>query len=57
MKARSVVVPGEYEVILSDKLLDALGIEIVKAGIGYWRFSGEPINRVRRSAKPQFWVG
>jgi len=56
VKARAVVVPGEYEVILSDKLLDVLGIEIVKAGIGYWRFSGESINRVRKSVKPQFWI-
>ena len=57
VKARAVVVPGEYEVILSDKLLDVLGIEIVKAGIGYWRFSGEPINCVRKSVEPQFWIG
>jgi len=56
VKARAVVVPGEYEVILSDKLLDVLGIEIAKAGIGYWRFSGESINRVRKSVKPQFWI-
>ena len=57
VRARAVAVPGEYELILSDKLLDMLGIEIVKAGMGYWRFSGEPINRVRKSVKPQFWVG
>ena len=56
VEARAVAVPGEYEVILSDKLLDVLGIEIVKAGLGHWRFSGEPISRVRRSVEPQFWV-
>ncbi|MHA1593943.1 MAG: hypothetical protein ACTSXX_04285 [Candidatus Baldrarchaeia archaeon] len=57
VKAKAVVVPEEYEVILSDKLLDALGIEIIKAGMGYWRFSGEPISRVRKSVEPQFWIG
>ena len=41
VRARAVAVPGEYELILSDKLLDMLGVEIVKAGLGYWRFSGE----------------
>jgi len=56
-RARAVAVPGEYEVILSDRLLDMLDIEIVKAGMGYWRFSGEPINRVRESVEPRFWIG
>ena len=36
MKAHAVSVPGEHEVLLSDKLLDALGIEIARAGMGYW---------------------
>jgi len=56
VSARAVSVPGEHEVLLSDKLLDALGIEIAKAGLGYWRFSGESPERVRRSAEAQFWV-
>ena len=56
VRARAVSVPGEHEVLLSDKLLDALGIEIVRAGLGYWRFSGESTERVRRSAEAQFWV-
>ena len=55
-KAKAVAVSGEYEVILSDKLLDMLGIEIVKAGLGHWRFSGEPISHVRKSVEPQFWM-
>ena len=57
VRARAVTVPGEYEAILSDRLLDALGIEIVRAGMGYWRFSGEPINRTRKSVEPRFWIG
>jgi hypothetical protein len=44
------------EVLLSDRLLDALGIEIARAGLGYWRFSGEGPERLRRSAEAQFWV-
>ena len=46
MEAKAIVVPRECKVILSDKLLDALGTEIVKAGTGYWRFNGEPVNYI-----------
>jgi len=35
------IVAGESEVILSDKLIDALEIVIEKAGEGIWRFRGE----------------
>jgi hypothetical protein len=56
VRARAVSVPGEHEVLLSDKLLDALGIEIARAGLGYWRFSGEGPERLRRSVEAQFWV-
>ena len=56
IKARAISVPGEYEVLLSDKLLDVLGIEIMKADLGYWRFSGEPTNRVRKSVESQLWI-
>jgi len=56
VSAKTVSVPEEYEVILSDKLLDILGIEIVKAGEGLWRFHGEPIDRIRRSVQSQLWV-
>lgn len=41
------VVPGEEEVILSDKLIDALEIVIEKAGEGLWRFGDE--KKIRRS--------
>ncbi|RLF19643.1 MAG: hypothetical protein DRN15_02195 [Thermoprotei archaeon] len=56
VKAKAVSVPDEYEVLLSDKLLDALNIEIVRAGEGLWRFHGEPIDRIRKSTKPQLWI-
>jgi hypothetical protein len=39
--------PGEEEVILSDKLIDALEIVIERAGEGLWRFRGE--EKIRKS--------
>lgn len=54
VKARAVTVPGEHEVLLSDKLLEALGIEVARAGLGYWRFSSEGSERLRRSVEAQF---
>lgn len=56
VSARAVTVPGEHEVLLSDKLPDALGIEIARAGLGYWRFSGESPEHLRWSVEAQFWV-
>ena len=56
VKARAVSVPGEHEVLLSDKLLDVLNIEIARAGLGYWRFNDEGPGRLRRSVEAQFWV-
>ncbi len=56
VRARAVSVPGEHEVLLSDRLLDALGIEIVRAGDGLWRFHGEPSGVLRESAEARLWV-
>ena len=50
---RAAIMRGEREVILSDKASDEFGIELVKAGAGLWRFSGETITR--KSQKPKFW--
>ena len=54
VRARAVSVPGEPEVLLSDKLIDALSIEPIRPGAGLWRFSGEQV--LRRSVKPEFWI-
>ena len=54
VKAKAVCVPNEYEVIMSDALIEALGIEIVRAKQGLWRFHGE--ERVRESEKPFYWL-
>jgi len=53
VRARAVSVEGEQEVLLSDKLIDALGVEPVKPGRGLWRFSGE--EGLRASVEPELW--
>jgi hypothetical protein len=53
IRARAVTVPGEYEVILSDSLMEEMGIEILKPSSGLWRFSGE--SGVRESEKASYW--
>ena len=53
VRARATCVQGEREVLLSDKLIDALGIEPIRPGAGLWRFSGE--DRLRASVGPQEW--
>lgn len=54
VSARAVLVPGEFEVILSDAITEQLGIEIVKPKRGLWRFSGEL--GVRESVEVKYWV-
>lgn len=51
--ARAVSVPGEYEVLISDALAEALGIEIIAPRSGLWRLSGDPT--LRRSVAPEYW--
>ena len=55
VRAKAVSVEGENEVLLSDKLIDALGIEPVRPGRGLWRFSDE--EGLRTSVEPQLWPG
>jgi hypothetical protein len=47
------IVEGESELILSDKTLDALEIELLRPGVGLWRFRGE--KKIRKSQKPKYW--
>ena len=54
VRARAVTVPNEYEVIISDALIEALGIELVMPRTGLWRFRGESITR--KSIEPQYWI-
>ena len=54
-RAVAVSVGREEEVLLSDKLTDALGVSPVLVGAGIWRFTDEPPDVRRRSAEPEFW--
>lgn len=45
----------ESEVLLSDKLTDALGISPIKVGEGLWRLFNDPPNVIRRSVEPEYW--
>ena len=47
------IVPGEDEVLLCDKAIDALEIELVKPGKGLWRFRGE--TGLRKSVLAKKW--
>ena len=55
IRASAVITPGEDEVILSDRALDALGIVLIKPGEGLWRFADEEPSVVRRSAPRESW--
>ncbi|RLE49489.1 MAG: hypothetical protein DRJ31_04775 [Candidatus Methanomethylicota archaeon] len=43
------ITPGEKEVLLSDKTLDALNIVLVKPGEGLWKFIDDPPEKIRKS--------
>jgi len=54
VEAYAVMVPGEYEVLLSDALIEILDIEIIRPKSGIWRLKGE--QRERKSVEPEYWV-
>jgi len=54
IEAIAVMVPGEYEVLLSDALIEALSIEILRPKSGIWRFKGE--QKERKSVEPEYWI-
>lgn len=45
------IVPGEDEILLSDKLIDALSIELIKPGEGLWKFKDD--KALRKSYPPE----
>jgi len=55
IEATAIITPGENEVILSDKALDALGIILTKPGEGLWRFNDDAPDTVRRSETRETW--
>ena len=53
--ATAIITPGESEVILSDRVLDALGIILIRPGEGLWRFNDDPLVTVRKSEPREVW--
>jgi len=49
------ILPGEEEVIISDRLAHELGIVIIDPYEGLWCLRGELGRKTRRSAPPEFW--
>ncbi|MEZ0346161.1 MAG: hypothetical protein ABWK01_06395 [Infirmifilum sp.] len=45
----------EREVLMSDALIEELGIVILSPKRGLWRFSDDPPQEVRQSCRPQYW--
>lgn len=50
-----VVSPLADEVLLSDKIISELEIALEDVGRGYWRFTWEPKEKLRRSEPPKRW--
>lgn len=50
-----VISDKEKEVLLSDKLMDSLNIELKRPGIGIWRFLDDPPDKERTSEHPEYW--
>lgn len=53
--ADAVVIAGEDEVLLSDKLMTGLRLVPEDPGEGLWRFRDESPERLRKSAQPRYW--
>ena len=55
IKVHVMVSEYEKEVLVSDYLAGLLGIAVEDFREGLWRFREEPLTRVRRSEKAQYW--
>ncbi len=53
--AAAVITPGESEVILSDKMMDELKIEIIRPGEGIWRFADDGDEVRRKTEAMEEW--
>jgi len=55
-RVADVLISGvEEEALINDKLVEELGIVIVAAGSGKWRFIDDPVDVIRVTEKPQYW--
>lgn len=52
VKADLAVSPVEKEILMSDALIEELGIVILSPKTGLWRFTDDPAGKTRRSHKP-----
>jgi len=55
VEADAVISPLADEILLSDKMISELSIALEDVGKGYWRFTWEPKERIRRSEPPRYW--
>ncbi len=53
VKIAAVIMEGEKEILVSDKLIHAYKIVLEDAGEGIWRFRDE--DKKRKSEKPAYW--
>lgn len=53
--AGAAISDKEDEVLLGDRLLDALKVALERSGEGLWRFVDEPPSGVRGSERPEKW--
>ena len=55
VKAELLISKHEEQIILNDKLVEKLGIDLVKVGQGKWRFSDDPYEKLRDSSQKQLF--
>jgi hypothetical protein len=55
VKADLVISTIEKEVLLSDALTEELEIIIISPRKGLWKFTDDPLNKIRYSYKPEYW--
>ncbi len=55
VEATATMLPGETEVIISDRLASELGIVILDAYRGLWCLRDELGSKTRVSVRPEYW--
>jgi len=51
----AAVAEFEREVLISDALAEGLGIQLISVARGLWRHASDPPDRLRESARPEYW--
>lgn len=52
----AVISSLEFEVLINDKLGGELGIVLLDLARGMWRFASDPLDKIRSSTPPQYWM-